>query len=51
MLAISISFPHRHAALSVQPGSNKRSNDDIEPPPAEANLARVAAMHKSVLSQ
>jgi hypothetical protein len=29
MLAISISTPHRHAGLSVQPGSNKRSNADI----------------------
>jgi hypothetical protein len=37
MLAISISSPHRHAAPSVQPGSNKRSNDDIEPPPNSKN--------------
>jgi len=29
MLATSISLPHRHTGLSVQPGSNRRSNADI----------------------
>jgi hypothetical protein len=32
MRAISICSPHRHAGPSVQPGSNKRSDTDIEPP-------------------
>jgi hypothetical protein len=35
MLATSISSPHRHAGPSVQPGSSKRSNADIDPPNAE----------------
>ena len=28
--AIPFSFPHRHAGNSVQPGTNKRSNADME---------------------
>ena len=38
MLATSISSPHRHASPSVQPGSSKRSNIDIDPPNAEKRL-------------
>jgi hypothetical protein len=33
MLATSISIPHRHAARSVQPGSNNRSNSDMSSTP------------------
>jgi hypothetical protein len=52
MLAISISSPHRHAAPSVQPGSNKRSNADIEPPHGESLIRpKIAAMHKSTSCQ
>jgi hypothetical protein len=30
MLAMSISFPHLHTGNSVQPGTNKRPNTDMD---------------------
>jgi hypothetical protein len=48
MLAISISFPHRHSGNSVQPGIKRRSNADMNPLLTESDLSRFAAMHNAV---
>ena len=45
--AILISAP-KPKQREVRSGSNKRSNDGIEPSHAETDLARVAAMHKVI---
>jgi hypothetical protein len=51
MLEICISFPHRQSGNLVQPGTNERSNADMEPPFREKISKALKKQLKKLVSK